>query len=259
MLRNKIALIISVTFLVFSTSKAANINNEFSADAVMTIPGQPRTVSKLFIGKDSVRTEVNTENGVMVDIVFPKEGRLIKLNPAVKEYIEIPIEKNNEDKDSKNNPCNRIQNSTCTLMGNETINGQETNKWKIVSIKDGKTIRTLHWVDTKRQLAVREFFSDGSMAEMTLQKAEKINNRKTEKWVRRVSRPDGSSISSYQWYDPLLEISIKEELPGGYIRELKNINMGSQNKSLFKIPENYKVIKQNTQQISPTNGYRQIK
>ena len=253
---NRTLLVISITFLMFSVSQASEINKEFSADAVMTIPDQPQTISKLFIGKDSVRTEVTTQNGVIIDIVFPEEGRLIKLNKSLKKYIEVPIEKKESNTNNKNNPCNRVKNATCTHMGNETINGQETQKWQIVSILDGKTVRTLHWVDIKRQLAVREFFSDGSMAEMMLQQLETINNRETEKWVRTLSRRDGSSVSSYQWYDPILEISIREELPGGYIRELKNIKIGSQKTSLFDIPDDYTIVKQSTQRVTPTKGYR---
>ena len=39
-----------------------------------------------------------------------------------------------------------------------------------------------------------------------------------------------------QWYDPELKIAIREELPGGYIRELRDIKTGKQEKDLFEIP-----------------------
>ncbi len=241
---------------VMSSANASVPGKEFSADAVMTIPGQEKTFSKLFVGNNVVRTEVNTQNGLMIDIVFPLQGKLIKINTALKQYIEIPVEKQSSEGVIKINPCNRIKNATCTQLGEESVNGRNTVKWQIISIQQGRNVRTLHWIDVDRQLAVREFFHDGSMAEMTLEKTETINNRKTEKWVRKVSRPDGSTISSYQWYDPQLEISIKESLPGGYMRELKNIKITSQKSDLFKIPDGYEMLRKTIPEVNTMQPYR---
>ncbi|HED35592.1 MAG TPA: DUF4412 domain-containing protein [Gammaproteobacteria bacterium] len=254
-------MILKSLILIFGIMSLANASvpgKEFSADAVMTIPGQQKTISKLFVGNNVVRTEVNTQNGLMVDIVFPLQGKLIKINTDLKQYVEIPIESKSADEMKKINPCNRMQHATCTQLGEENINGRSTQKWQIISIQQGKNVRTLHWIDVDRQLAVREFFNDGSMAEMTLEKIETINNRKTEKWVRKISRPDGSIISSYQWYDPQLEISIKESLPGGYTRELKNIKIASQEADLFKIPDDYEVIRQTMPGSHATQPYQQV-
>jgi len=234
-------ILIAMFFLLTSTGYASITDKEFSADAVVSIPGQPSTTSKLFVGQNVVRTEVQTSEGVIVDIVFPYQGKAIKLNTKHQEYIELPIEKQNKNQDL--NPCNRIQNANCTLLGKELVDGRQAQKWQVVANQNGKNVRTLHWVDIKRQLAVREFFHDGSMAEMKFEKNEVIDGRKTERWVRTISRPDGSTVSSYQWYDPQLEISTKEELPGGYIRQLKNIKVGVQKKTIFVIPDNYKMMR----------------
>lgn len=243
-------------FLMINNVHAAVSDKAFSADAMVTIPGEPKTISKLFVGKDRVRTEVTTQNGVIVDIVFPMEGKLIKLNPQLKQFIEIPIAKQTHKQQSSNNPCYRLQHATCTQLGEENINGMNTQKWKIISLQQGKNVRTLHWVDTQRQLAIREFFNDGSMAEMVLEKNETMNNRKTEKWVRTLSRPDGSTVNSYQWYDPQLNISIREELPGGYIRELKNIKVGKQKNSLFVVPDDYSPMKPQGDLPHPSQSHR---
>ncbi|MCW9047581.1 MAG: hypothetical protein OQK46_05825 [Gammaproteobacteria bacterium] len=238
----KSLMVTMVLFLLTNNGYASITDKEFSADAVVSIPGQPSTTSKLFVGKDVVRTEVQTSDGVIIDIVFPYQGKAIKLNKKHQEYIEIAIEKQNKDQDL--NPCSRIQNANCTLLGSELVDNRPAQKWQIVANQNGKNIRTLHWVDVKRQLAVREFFNDGSMAEMKLEKNEIVDGRKTERWVRTISRPDGSTVSSYQWYDPQLEISIKEELPGGYIRQLKNIKVGTQKKTIFVVPDNYKIMRE---------------
>ncbi len=232
-----------LVFLIINSANAALADKQFSADAVITIPGEPQTSSKLYVGHDMVRTEVKTQNGVIVDIVYPLEGKLIKLNPQLKQYVEIPIKKQTKVLQDKSNPCFRLQHATCTKMGEEKINGFNTQKWKIITLHQGKKVRTLHWVDVQRQLAIREFFNDGSMAEMVFEKNEIINNRKTEKWIRTLSRADGTTVLSYQWYDPQLKISIREELAGGYVRELKNLKIAVQNDSLFKIPDGFSDMK----------------
>ncbi len=245
-----------LALLIVNTAQATVTGKQFSADAVISIPGQQQTTSKLYVGNNVVRTEVTTQNGLIIDIVFPLEGKLIKLNPQLKQYIEIPTQKQSTDTQTKGNPCRRLQNATCTRLADENINGFNTQKWQIITVQQGQNIRTLHWIDSKRQLAIREFFSDGSMAEMVLKSKETVNSRKTEKWVRTLSRPDGSTVNSFQWYDPQLEISIREELPGGYIRELKNIKVTKQPVSLFKIPEGFSIMKQPARSNKPQQTYR---
>ncbi len=228
-------------------------DKQFSADAVITVPDAPKTSSKLYVGEDVVRTEVETQNGLIVDIIYPLKGKLIKLNPQLKQYVEIPVEKQTKAIQTKSNPCYHLQNANCVLLGDELINGHKTQKWQVITFKQGRNMRTLHWIDIDRQLAVREFFSDGSMAEMVLEKKETVNGRETEKWVRTLSRPDGSTVNSFQWYDPTLKISIREELPGGYVRELVNIKTGVQDTHLFEIPDDYHVMRRansNTNQLN---------
>jgi len=51
---------------------------------------------------------------------------------------------------------------------------------------------------------------------------------------------------STQWYDPELRIITREELPGGYFRELKSIEIGPQPPALFKAPADYKQVETST-------------
>ena len=46
-------------------------------------------------------------------------------------------------------------------------------------------------------------------------------------------------MQSIQWYDKQLKMVIREELPGGYVRELRNIKLAKQPKELFSIPAGY--------------------
>jgi len=232
-----------LVFFIIGTAHATVTDKQFSADAVITIPGEPQTISKLYVGQGVVRTDITTKNGLIIDIVFPNEGKLVKLNPQLKQYINLPIKKQNNDFSVNTNPCNRLQNASCSLLSEETVNGQVTQKWQVVTLIQNKRITTVHWIDKQRKLAIRERFNDGSMADMVLQEQETINNRHVEKWVRTLKRVDGSVTSSFQWYDPELKISIREALPGGYVRELKNIVLAKQQDELFRVPDDYSMIK----------------
>jgi len=169
-----------VVFFIISTANAAVTDKQFSADAIISIPGKAQTSSRIYVGKNVIRTEIQTQNGLIVDIVYPLEGK--------------SIEKYKNDLQINENPCYRLKNTTCTKLKEENINGLITQKWKIVALEKGKSIKTLHWIDIQRQLAIKEIFSDGSRVDMILKKNEIINNRKVEKWVRTLSRSDGLVI-----------------------------------------------------------------
>ncbi|MDH5473890.1 MAG: hypothetical protein OEY61_13660 [Gammaproteobacteria bacterium] len=226
------------------------MTTEFSADAVVSIPQQPIKETKLFVSKKAVRSEsiVNGQN--IVEIVYPDEGRAVLINQPVKAYQERTFTVQN-NKETSSNPCAQILHSECKKLGTETIDGLKTEKWQIISNNQGKRLRTLHWIDVKRKLALREFFPDGTVAELKMVKKEKLNGRDTEKWERSLSRPDGTTTSSFQWYDIGLGIAIKEELPGGYIRELKNIKIASQPGKLFNIPDDFNRIDNQQGAIQP--------
>jgi len=237
---NKIIFIGGLLFLV-NPSYAISKTVEFSADAIISVPQKPIKQTKLFVSKKAVRRESVVNGQPMVEIVYPEEGRAIFINDPLKSYKERSFVRQNKT-DSDNNPCAQIQDSVCEKIGTESINGIKTEKWQIISNNRGRKLRTLHWIDIKRKLAIREFFPDGSVAELKMVKKEKVNGRNTEKWQRTLSRPDGKTFKSYQWYDTSLKIAIREELPGGYLRELKNIKISKQPVSLFDAPSSYKKI-----------------
>ena len=218
---------------------AAQNSIEFSTDAIMSAPHQADRVSKMYVSKNAVRTEYDMKGQKIIEIVYPEKGKAIMLNPLLKAYKEISFNGKHEVISDSKTICESMKNATCKILGEESIDGRKTEKWQIIRYLNGHPVRSLHWIDKKRKLALREFFPDGTVVELHLVAKEKMNGRKTEKWKRTVSHPDGSQQYSYQWYDPKLKISIKEEIPGGYVRQLKNIKVSKQKKSLFKAPKEY--------------------
>lgn len=235
-------IIIGCALFITGQPYAISKTIEFSADAVISMPQQVEKKTRLFVSKKAVRRETSINGQNIVEIVYPQEGRAILINEPLKSYKER-VFPNKTSKQDDANPCAQIQNAICEKLGVENINGIKTEKWQIISSDQGRKLRTLHWIDVKRKLAIREFFPDGSVAELRMLKKEKINKRNTEKWERTLSRPDGQSMKTYQWYDVGLKIAIREELPGGYARELKNIKIVKQPGDLFNVPDGYTKIR----------------
>jgi len=73
---------------------------------------------------------------------------------------------------------------------------------------------------------------------------ETLNGRTVEKWQMTLSPPGQKSQKSIRWFDLQLNLAIREEYPGGYVRELKNIRVGPQPESLFSIPAGYSIFEQ---------------
>ena len=237
----RVGMLLSSCMMVFSVN-AFEVATEFSAEAVQSIPGRPAMNIKMFVSKKAVRTETTVNGQAVVEIVYPNENRRVLLNHDRKRYIEQKrqINKAVKAKKAKGTPCDGIANSKCKKLSNEKINGRQVVKWEMTVQGNGRDFKSLHWYDKKRHMSLRTQLHDGTISTMTLMGKEKINGRNTEKWKFQSTHPNGQFVESQQWYDPKLKMVIREVLPGGYVRELRNIKVARQNKKLFKIPSGYK-------------------
>jgi hypothetical protein len=114
-------------------------------------------------------------------------------------------------------------------------------KWAIrVEDPRGEELSMTQWIDAERGVPLRSESSDGSRMSMEMLGRETLEGRPVEKWQSTIERPGGEVRRSQQWYDPELEMVIREEFPGGYVRELTDIRIAPQPDSLFEIPEGYR-------------------
>ena len=135
-----------------------------------------------------------------------------------------------------------MQNITCKQTGEEQINGRPAVKWEFTSESGGPAGSMTIWLDKQRGIPTRQLMPDGSSLEMRMLGTESVGGRDTEKWELTMTGPDGKSSNSYQWYDPVIEMNIREENDNGYFRELRNIKLGTQPDSLFSVPAGFKEI-----------------
>jgi len=233
-----------ILFFVFGSAVAV----EFSARAVQQYPqGKPRT-AVISVGEDGVRREYQQNKQTIIDIYRPSKQLRLVIYPGQQAYyqydgVKIKTGMSDAKKTVSTNPCTESTTQRCRMLGREHINGRLTDKWEVSRKVKNKIIKALIWVDVQRGQALRQFFPDGSRMELLRLKDEKINGRDTEKWVLKLTRPGGKTEQTYQWYDPQLGIIIKEIIPGGYVRELKDIKIGKQPDALFNVPAGYRKLK----------------
>lgn len=226
---------------------------EFSADAFQKGPQTPSIKARMFVGKMRVRKEYTSNGQPLVEIFDAKKQHAVLLMPAQHVYMErqgnVAGVMSNTDKTT--NPCRGQKQASCKKLGRESVNGRTADKWQMLMRRDGKEMTALYWIDSERNMLIKQVLPDGTTTEMRLTGKEKVNGRDTEKWEMTATNPQGKTMRSLQWYDPELKIAIREEMPGGYVRELKNISVASQPDTLFEIPAGYTMIRQPPDNLKP--------
>lgn len=227
-----------------SVVHAFEVNVEFSAEAMQSMPGQAPVYSKMYVSKSAVRTESYIDGNLVIDITFPYQGRRLRLFPETKKYIVasgLPV-KLEPKKEAARDPCDGIPGSTCKSMGVEILHGIKVEKWQIEKKVKDKVLKVLQWLDRERNLSLREMSPDGSIAELRTLGKSHLYEREVEVWEYIESNAAGITDQSKQWYDPELKMVIQEQKQGGYFRGLRNIKTGKQNKELFELPVSYQKV-----------------
>jgi len=226
--------------LMTSVAVAKEAGKPFSATAVQLTP-EGAVQTRVAMTHDAIRNEYEQDGNVYVEIIHPKQNKRVLLFPEQKIFIEqyAPAFPDRRIA-NENSPCENLPGTLCRKLGNEEINGIETEKWEFSHVERGRPIHTLHWIDRERELPIREFFPNGSIVEMVLLGDETVNERDAEKWRMQVMSAKGQRTQFLQWYDPELKLVIREEHPDGYVRELRDIKVGKHAADLFSIPKGYK-------------------
>lgn len=216
---------------------------EFSAEAVQMAPDNQLRRARMYVGHERVRKEYSENGQQVTEIIDWGRGRTILLMPEQKTYMENSAEARTKAlprlAGENTNPCLDMPSLQCVYLGQEILSGRRVDKWEMLAQRDGITERSLHWIDPQRQMPLRQILPDGRIIELTFVGQQLLNGRQVEHWEQSLSLPDGEIQRASQWYDPQLQIAIREELPGGYYRELRNIVVAEQPAELFEVPAGY--------------------
>ncbi|HYQ73366.1 MAG TPA: DUF4412 domain-containing protein [Gammaproteobacteria bacterium] len=227
--------------LAFPAAQAKQSMVEFSAETVESGVQGGEQSGKLYVGKDRIRTEIDINGQTLIQIIDLNSQEALMINTEEKSYLrrQAGAEMAPAKKADAANPCAGMQNINCEQTGKEQVYGRPATKWEFSSKADGPGGAMTIWIDDQRGIPTRQVMPDGSSIEMRMLGPEKVGGRDTEKWEMTMTGPDGKSSNSYQWYDPVIEMNIREEGGNGYYRELRNIRIGEQPDSLFRVPEGY--------------------
>jgi hypothetical protein len=218
---------------------------EFSADMVSRGPDGQATTGKMFVGNTQMRVEMSQQGKSMVRITDQGRGMEWILFPDQKGYLERAIGGGGESQATRSapsaeaNPCEGVQGLSCTRVGQEAVSGRAAIKWEMTMTRDGKTSTGTQWIDVERGLPLKYQMPNGQTMALAKLGEESFGGRAVEKWQMTTTAPEQQPVQTLQWYDPELKLSVREEFPGGFVRELGNVVIGKQADALFQIPADY--------------------
>jgi hypothetical protein len=224
-------------------------DTEFAAEMVQRGPDGQATTAKMYVGDKRMRTEMSHQGQDVVRIVDQERGVEWILFPEQKTYMERASAQSGGQgtptvEPTSADPCAGMPGMTCRKLGEETVAGRPALKWEMVASFQGQTMTSTQWLDKERGPAfvLRQESSNGQKMERTQEGKETIDGREVEKWKIEMSQPGGQSVATFEWYDPALQLALKQEYPGGMLSEIKNLRVGKQPDHLFSIPAGYERI-----------------
>jgi len=216
------------------------ISAEFSAETVDAGPQGVMSRGKIYVSGDRMRSETSRGGVKIVTLLDKAQNKQWLLYPGDQSYVETSSDGTHPSPD---NPCAGLAGATCNPMGTERISGRRTEKWEVILPGDGAAkARTYHWIDRERGIPLRQQFPDGSRIHWRRVGLDKVEGRNVEKWQVVVDRPGQTPVRSFQWIDPDLNVSVREEIAGGFVRELQNIHVGPQSDELFDVPAHFRPV-----------------
>lgn len=243
------------TWMALSVTAHADSNVQFSALAVQSGPDGRTREARIFVGDNQVRLEHDRSGQPMVEIYDMKHRRMLLLVPQQKIYMQRDIAPGMAGNPIKpptdSNPCASLPGAQCRQVGSDRLYGRSVSQWEMRVERDGKTLNSLHWMDDARHMSLRDVWPDGSTTESILQGKEMLHGRSTERWEQTTTQADGKKHTTTQWYDPELQIAVREEMPGGFFREIRDIRVAPQREDLFDVPADYQHVEDDRQTAQP--------
>lgn len=233
------------SLLIGTSALATPASVQFSADTYQKSP-QGENSGKIFVGDGVVRSDMTQNGQTITQIIDTQKNITWIIYPAQQSYSRFsgtgPSPVGNEQSAGERSPCQGMKGAKCSRMGEEQVNGRSAVKWRVEFSWQGKQYTSTQWIDKERGLALRSDSGTGQISEQKLIGMEKVGGRNTEKWESTVKQGNQPAQSSFRWFDPQLDLAIREEVPGKFLREMRNVRVGPQDPSLFQVPAGYKQV-----------------
>jgi outer membrane lipoprotein-sorting protein len=249
---------ITLGVLASAAVHAELAGKEFSAEMVQRGPGGQISSGRMYVGDDRMRTEMEHQGQQLVRITDEERGVEWILFPEQQTYMERTVPAappggaGPRPAEAAVDPCGGMPGLACRKLGEETIAGRPAVKWEMVFSHEGQAMKSTQWIDKERGVPLRQEMPGGQTTALELVGMETLDGRQVEKWEVTSTQPGGTTNRTFQWYDPELQIAVRQEFPGGLVSELKNIRVGEQPDHLFSMPAGYERI--SVPQAMPSGG-----
>ncbi len=237
---------IALASILASSAQAEIAGVQFSADMVSRAPDGREETVKMYVGDGQMRKEMSQQDREVVQIIDQNRGLSWVLFPAQQTYLEQAAPAGAGDSavppaapSAESDPCAGMPGLTCQRVGEETVGGRTAVKWEMVMTHEGQSMQGTLWIDAERAIPLKHQMSNGENMELLMVGTDRIDGRQVEKWEMTTTAPNQQPTRILQWYDPELKLSVREEFPGGGVRELKSIRIGDQPDHLFAVPAGY--------------------
>lgn len=245
---------IALASLLASGAHAEIAGVQFSAEMVSRAPdGRVETV-QMFVGDGRMRKEMSQQDQEVVQIIDQNRGISWVLFPAQQTYLEQAARPGEAGPaapppaSAQTDPCAGMPGLTCERIGEESVGGRTAVKWEMVMTHEGQSMQGTLWIDAERAIPLKHQMSNGEIMELLMVGTETIDGRQVEKWEMTTTAPNQEPTRILQWYDPELKLSVREEFPGGGVRELKSIRIADQPDHLFAVPAGYNRVEMSQSQ-----------
>lgn len=228
---------ISVGIFLLSQTMGVNagwFGADFSAELVQGTAQKQSVSGKMYVGAGRVRTEMKQKDHSLIEIIDPQKGLAWVLDDGSQVYHERSVPKLSADSDSGSNPCAGMTATTCRRMQDDKVNGRSASKWLLRL--EGRD--RLQWNDSIHGFPIQVVEAGQLVMAMVFIGEETLNGRRVERW-RAMQHNDSGVVENEQWYDPQLNIAIRQVAQDGSFRELRNIQLGPQADALFELPKGY--------------------
>ena len=214
----------------------------FAATAVQTMPDGSIQTGRIMKAGDNMRIELEAGDRSSIQIMRGAEGVAYLVDPASKTYAEIRDPSVAQAVAGASTPCPlpaemQAAQMTCKPVGEGKVSGITTQSWEITTANVQGAMR-VEW-DAGRRRALSQIWPDGTAMTMTFQAMQEFEGRQVEYWATSLQRPGQPAAIGGWWFDPELLVVVREEMPGGIVRALKDIQVGPIDPAMFMPPEGF--------------------
>lgn len=217
--------------------KAGWFGADFSAEVVQGTAQGQSVRGRMYVGAGRVRTEMKQSDQLLIEIIDPGKGKAWMLDEGRKVYSERNVPQVSVQSAGSHSPCDGVEGTDCRQMPDEVLNGRSARKW-LLRIKGEERQQ---WNDAIHHFPIQVVEAGRVVMAKVFIGAETLNGRQVERW-RTLQQNAGAVVENEQWYDPQLNIAIRQVAQDGSFRELRNIQLGLQADALFELPQGYRKL-----------------